>query len=85
MDSKQSSCPLCYFSRVKRDICGTYCTGGLENPDGTCDRYIYCHDKKAIGAFKTQKDAIYDQYKFKRVLDAKKQPPPMCKIGDGLR
>lgn len=64
MDSKQSSCPLCYFSRVKRDICGTYCTGGLENRDGTCDRYIYCHDKKAIGAFKTQEAAIYDHYKM---------------------
>lgn len=32
-------CAWCYYARMRTDICGIYCTGGFENPDGTCDHF----------------------------------------------
>lgn len=52
----ENKCVFCWHARMRKDICGTYCTGGFENKDGTCDRYIYCHDKKAIKEFKAGKE-----------------------------
>lgn len=53
MDLKRSKCSLCYFARMKRDICGIYCVGEFfEEPDGTCKHFIDCHDYKAIKAYK---------------------------------
>lgn len=39
MADGKTPCAWCYFARMKRDICGIYCTGGFENPDGTCDHF----------------------------------------------
>lgn len=36
---KKKICAWCYYARMKTDICGIYCTGGFENPDGTCDHF----------------------------------------------
>lgn len=36
---KPNPCVLCDHARMRRDICGTYCTGGFEKPDGTCDHF----------------------------------------------
>ena len=52
MNDGKHICPWCYFGRPKKDICGVYCTGGFENPDGTCRRFIDSHNRKAIRAFK---------------------------------
>lgn len=57
MSNSKHICPWCYFARTKKDTCGVYCTGGLENPDGTCDRFIDCYDRKAIKRFKEDADA----------------------------
>lgn len=32
-------CAWCCYARMRTDICGIYCTGGFENPDGTCDHF----------------------------------------------
>lgn len=39
MENTKSICAWCYFSRMRKDICGIYCTGGFENPDGTCNHF----------------------------------------------
>ena len=39
MDQKKI-CAWCYYARMRRDICGIYCTGGFENPDGSCDHFL---------------------------------------------
>ena len=44
MDKKP--CVFCYYARMKRDICGIYCTGGFENPDGTCEHFKDYHEHK---------------------------------------
>ena len=36
---EKSVCAWCYFARMRRDVCGTYCTGGFENKDGSCDKF----------------------------------------------
>ena len=35
MKEEKKICAWCWYARMKRDICGIYCTGGFENPDGT--------------------------------------------------
>ena len=46
---KQKLCVFCHYARMKRDICGIYCTGGFENPDGTCNFFKdYQEHKKEI-------------------------------------
>lgn len=39
MGSKDNPCVTCYYARMRRDICGIYCTGGFEKEDGKCDHY----------------------------------------------
>ena len=46
---QESVCAWCYYARMRRDICGTYCTGGFENSDGTCDHFV---DWKALNRAK---------------------------------
>lgn len=36
---RDAMCAWCVYARDREDICGTYCTGGFDNKDGTCDRY----------------------------------------------
>lgn len=33
-------CAWCWYARMKRDICGIYCTGGFTNEDGSCDHFL---------------------------------------------
>lgn len=40
MTEEKKICAWCWHARMKRDICGIYCTGGFENPDGTCDHFL---------------------------------------------
>lgn len=49
-------CPWCWYARTKADICGVYCTGGFQNKDGSCERFLdYYEEKKRRRkmAFKT--------------------------------
>ena len=54
MNSKKNEgCVFCHFARMRRDICGIYCVGKFaKEPDGTCKRFIHCHDRKAIKEYK---------------------------------
>lgn len=48
-------CAWCYYARQREDICSTYCTGGLKNKDGECDRFLDYQNVKGDEkvAFKT--------------------------------
>ena len=46
MKEKRSVCAWCYFARMRKDICGIYCTGGFTNTDGTCDRFVDYDERK---------------------------------------
>lgn len=37
--SQEKICAWCFYARMRDDICGIYCTGGLENEDGTCEHF----------------------------------------------
>lgn len=39
-------CAWCYYSRMRKDICGIYCTGGFQNPDGTCNHFQDYQEQK---------------------------------------
>lgn len=39
MKTEKKICAWCYYARMRKDICGIYCTGGFENKDGTCERF----------------------------------------------
>ena len=41
MDSRKSDiCVFCYFTRMKKDICGIYCAGEFwKKTDGTCEHF----------------------------------------------
>ena len=41
----ENLCCHCYYARVRKDICGIYCTSGFENPDGTCEHYRHYKDR----------------------------------------
>lgn len=43
MKKDKRICAWCYYARMRKDICGIYCTGGFENPDGTCDYFLDSH------------------------------------------
>lgn len=43
---KEKICAWCHYARMRKDICGTYCTGGFANPDGTCTRFKDSRTKK---------------------------------------
>lgn len=32
-------CVWCWYARDRKDIAGVYCTGGVENRNGQCDKY----------------------------------------------
>lgn len=36
---KENPCISCYYARMRRDICGIYCTGGFVKADGKCDHW----------------------------------------------
>lgn len=46
MSGEKKLCAWCYHARMRTDICGIYCTGGFENPDGTCERFKSWQDHK---------------------------------------
>lgn len=46
MGNKEIICPWCYFARMRKDICGIYCTGGFTNSDGSCDHFKSYEDHK---------------------------------------
>lgn len=39
MADQKAICAWCYYARMRRNICGIYCTGGFTNADGTCDHF----------------------------------------------
>ena len=44
--TEKKICAWCFYARMKKDICGIYCTGGFENPDGTCDHFRDSHERR---------------------------------------
>lgn len=48
-------CAWCYYSRMRTDICGIYCTGGFSNDNGECDKFLDYEETKGDEkvAFKT--------------------------------
>lgn len=40
MKEEKKICAWCWYARMKRDICGIYCTGGFTNEDGSCDHFL---------------------------------------------
>ena len=50
--SKRAVCPWCWYARDREDICGVYCTGGFENEDGTCDRFVDCFEMEELNGWK---------------------------------
>ena len=47
MADKKAICAWCYYARMRRDLCGIYCTGGFTNEDGSCDRFKNYQEMKA--------------------------------------
>lgn len=47
MGNEKNPCAWCWYARMRRDICGTYCTSGFENPDGTCRHFEDYYEHKA--------------------------------------
>ena len=37
METKPNPCIMCYYARMRRDICGIYCTGGFLVKDYSLD------------------------------------------------
>lgn len=60
------------------------CVPPVRHPGCLCDAKKAWDEQQRQKKRQAQKDAIYGHYKFQRVLDAKKQPPPVCKTGDGV-
>lgn len=59
MESKKKICAWCYFARMRRDICGIYCTGGFENLDGTCEYFKdYQEHKRQLRKMRRQTHGI---------------------------
>lgn len=41
MDSKKyNPCAFCHYARMRKDICGIYCTGGFVKRDGSCEHFL---------------------------------------------
>ena len=53
MKEEKKICAWCWYARMKREICGIYCTGGFENPDGSCDHFL---DSKTVMPKKHEED-----------------------------
>jgi len=53
LKEEKKICAWCWYARMKRDICGIYCTGGFENPDGSCDHFL---DSKTVMPKKHEED-----------------------------
>lgn len=61
-------CITCHYARMRRDICGIYCTGGFAH-DGKCEHYKNwrevkkntplterrCHNVKSVSRLPVQK------------------------------
>ena len=40
MDSKKyNPCVFCHYARMRKEICGIYCTGGFVKQDGSCEHF----------------------------------------------
>lgn len=46
MNDNKKICAFCNYARMKRDICGIYCTGGFENKNGDCQHFSEYELKK---------------------------------------
>jgi hypothetical protein len=49
MKKKPNPCVLCDYARMRRDICGIYCTGGFQKPDGACDHFQEYRSRSKTG------------------------------------
>lgn len=38
-ERKTNPCVFCYYARMRRDICGIYCTGGFQSEAGECKHF----------------------------------------------
>lgn len=35
----ENPCVFCRYARMKKNICGIYCTGGFVKQDGSCEHF----------------------------------------------
>lgn len=45
-EAKYNICISCHYARMRRDICGIYCTGGFAKEDGQCEHYKNYKDRR---------------------------------------
>lgn len=48
MNKEKKICAWCWYARMRKDICGIYCTGGFTNSDGTCDHFLDSRDRRKV-------------------------------------
>lgn len=54
-------CISCHYARMRRDICGIYCTGGFATKDGKCEHYEH-YKKGGVKHERTiQKQSLHGQ------------------------
>lgn len=55
-------CVSCRYAKMRRDICGIYCTGGFLAKDGECDHYENWRERrKAKNERTVQKQSVHGQ------------------------
>lgn len=61
-DIKNHPCVFCFYARMRRDICGIYCSGSFLVKDGTCSHFVDWEDhKKAVRRERKQNGDVSKQ------------------------
>lgn len=61
MTKQANPCVSCYYARMKKDVCGIYCTGGFATKDGKCDRWKFYKERKKKSERTLQKQGFHGQ------------------------